>query len=219
MSWDKIKPTDDELLINFPGQCRANWEAIELGTDSALLITNAKCASDMALVDTKLAQITTAGKVSGTALTLLANIPAVAGNIPATNLGNALLASNLDTDGTLAANSDAKIPSQKATKTYVDSKILGAWVDKTSSYGAQQAATDGFVVVYKQYMTNLGNDAIAVYTDSNANPTILRAAISSVGGTTSNTDSVMVPVRKSDYWKVVCTGTTPTTVYWIPLGS
>ena len=29
---------------------------------------------------------------------------------------------NLDTDGTLSANSDDRIPSQKAIKTYVDSK-------------------------------------------------------------------------------------------------
>lgn len=34
-----------------------------------------------------------------------------------------LKASNLDTDGTLAANSDSKIASQKATKTYADTKV------------------------------------------------------------------------------------------------
>lgn len=34
-------------------------------------------------------------------------------------------ASYLDTDGTLAANSDAKVPSQKAVKTYVDTEIAG----------------------------------------------------------------------------------------------
>ncbi len=40
------------------------------------------------------------------------------------NLVNALqlLASNLDIDGTLTANSDTKIPSQKAVKTYADTK-------------------------------------------------------------------------------------------------
>ncbi len=32
--------------------------------------------------------------------------------------------SQLDTDGTLAANSDAKVASQKATKTYIDTQIL-----------------------------------------------------------------------------------------------
>lgn len=33
----------------------------------------------------------------------------------------------LDTDGTLAANSDAKVATQKATKTYVDAAVTGLW--------------------------------------------------------------------------------------------
>lgn len=36
-----------------------------------------------------------------------------------------LKAADLDIDGTLAANSDTKIPSQKATKTYVDTAVTG----------------------------------------------------------------------------------------------
>lgn len=39
------------------------------------------------------------------------------------NLVGALLSSDLDTDGTLVANSDAKIATQKATKTYSDAKV------------------------------------------------------------------------------------------------
>ena len=42
--------------------------------------------------------------------------------------------SQLDTDGTLSANSDTKIASQKATKTYVDAQVSGgATPDATSS--------------------------------------------------------------------------------------
>lgn len=91
MAWNATLPTDNGLLINAPGQIRANWDAIALSTDSNLLITNAKVAANAAIVDTKLAQISTAGKVSGAALTLLPNIPSGAGNIPTANLGNALL--------------------------------------------------------------------------------------------------------------------------------
>jgi hypothetical protein len=40
-----------------------------------------------------------------------------------TQLGNKIETSYLDTDGTLAANSDTKIATQKATKTYADGKI------------------------------------------------------------------------------------------------
>lgn len=43
----------------------------------------------------------------------------------AMDLTGALLTSQLDTDGALAANSDAKVPSQKAVKTYVDTAVTG----------------------------------------------------------------------------------------------
>lgn len=39
--------------------------------------------------------------------------------------GNPTVAADVDTDGTLAANSDSKIATQKATKTYVDNKVAG----------------------------------------------------------------------------------------------
>jgi len=81
-------------------------------------IVNADIKSDAAIVDTKLAQIATAGKVSGAALTSLANIPSGAGDIPKANLDG-----DWDTDGALAANSDVKLATQKATKTYSDTKI------------------------------------------------------------------------------------------------
>lgn len=59
-----------------------------VGTDEILdgEIVNADIAAGAAIVDTKLAQITTAGKVSGAALTSLSSIPAGAGIIPAANL-------------------------------------------------------------------------------------------------------------------------------------
>jgi hypothetical protein len=49
-------------------------------------ITNANFASSIAITDNHLNQITTAAKVSGTALTGLASIPSGAGVIPAANL-------------------------------------------------------------------------------------------------------------------------------------
>jgi hypothetical protein len=145
MSWNKNAVSDDELLINTPALLRANWAAIELGTDAALKITNAKVAAAAGIVDTKLATISTAGKVNGAALTGLASVPAGAGNLPEANLGNAVKGpgSNtdgyiplwdgansktlkagveLDTDGGLTANSDTKVASQKAVKTAVDTK-------------------------------------------------------------------------------------------------
>lgn len=59
-------------------------------TDSAQILPGVIVDSDInasaAIADTKLAQIATASKVSGAALTLLANIPAGAGLIPAANI-------------------------------------------------------------------------------------------------------------------------------------
>ncbi|MBN1869405.1 MAG: hypothetical protein JW847_02360 [Candidatus Omnitrophica bacterium] len=97
MAWDKTKPENDMLLINFPPACRANWDAIELGTDPSLLITNDKVSPSAGIVDTKLAQITTPNKVHGSALTGLASVPSGAGVLPAVNSPNKLKADASDT--------------------------------------------------------------------------------------------------------------------------
>lgn len=84
---------------------------------------------------------------------------------------------------------------------------LGAWVDKSSSYGAQQAATDGFVVV------NLVSSIAYGYTDGNANPTTKRC-----GTEATNANGFVMPVKKNDYWKVILDSGSTITVYWLPLG-
>jgi hypothetical protein len=89
---------------------------------------------------------------------------------------------------------------------------LGSWVDKSASYGAQQAATDGFVLTYTADVSVYHTG----YTDANADPTTIRAK-----GGANNANvyaSICMPVKKGDYWKVVVSSGTPT-VYWIPLGS
>lgn len=85
-AWDKTKPADNEKLVDTPALIRANWDAIETGTDANLLITNAKVSASAGIVDTKLATISTAGKVSGAALTLFANTPSGAGRLPRANV-------------------------------------------------------------------------------------------------------------------------------------
>ena len=97
MAWNATIPQNDELLVNFPALCRANWAAIALGTDAALQTTNAKVAAAAAIVDTKLAQITTPAKVSGVAITLLTSLPAGAGVIPDANSPHKLKADAGDT--------------------------------------------------------------------------------------------------------------------------
>lgn len=96
MAWVKTNPADDALLVNFPANCRANWDAITLGTDAALLIDNAKVAAAAAIADTKLAAIATAAKVSGAALTLLPNIPGGAGDFPLATIPDTLTGKDAD---------------------------------------------------------------------------------------------------------------------------
>ena len=48
-----------------------------------------------------------------------------------TTTSTAILVSNLDTDGTLAANSDTKVASQKAIKTYVDTNYVAMTGNQT----------------------------------------------------------------------------------------
>jgi hypothetical protein len=183
MSWNKNAVSDDELLINTPALLRANWAAIELGTDAALKITNAKVAAAAGIVDTKLATISTAGKVNGAALTGLASVPAGAGNLPEANLGNAVKGpgSNtdgyiplwdgadsktlkagveLDTDGGLTANSDTKVASQKAVKTAVDTKedSLGYTPENVSNKKTSLGSSDTYYPSQKAVQTAI--DAI-----------------------------------------------------------
>ena len=77
------------------------------------------------------------------------------GNIDIANFKSAVI----DADGTLSANSDAKLPTQKATKTYVDTKITGhtkKYVGAISSAGTgtitavvHGCGTDPIVMIYE----------------------------------------------------------------------
>ena len=74
----------DDVIVNADINSAAAIAYSKL--DLALGIVNADVSASAAIVDTKLAQIATASKVSGAALTSLASIPAGAGVIPAVNL-------------------------------------------------------------------------------------------------------------------------------------
>ncbi len=97
---------------------------------------------------------------------------------------------------------------------------LGAWVDKSASYGAQQAATDGIVIAIIN--TNTGSSGVYGYgyTDVNANPTTVRGKLSG-NATINSSGTITMPVKKGDYWKITNgdIGGTVVSVYWIPLGA
>lgn len=78
--------------------------AIESSEITDLTITNGDISSSAAIADSKLATISSAGKVSGAALTSLASIPAGAGIIPDANtsLGGTIESAEIS-DGTITA--------------------------------------------------------------------------------------------------------------------
>jgi hypothetical protein len=97
---------------------------------------------------------------------------------------------------------------------------FGSWVDKSSSYAAQAAATDGFVTVNAS-VGGSSTITISIYTDSGSNPSTVRGAIEIDGDSTPGKGMLFCPVKKGEYWKVVPSSTASLTinVYWIPLGS
>lgn len=95
-------------------------------------------------------------------------------------------------------------------------KAFGSW--QSESGATVQAPTDGFVVVLFQATSGNGSSVLG-YTDGSNPPTTLRCAES---GDYSRTGvvygSFTMPVRKSDYYRVVTQGSAKVTINWIPLG-
>jgi len=165
-------------------------------------------------------QLTTAGKlnIAATEAVLLTGDQTVAGvkSFSSTPLMDAIdektPTAGVTIDGCLikdgqVADSDT-VDGIQATST--DLKPLGTWTAKILST-VYQATTDGFAVAF-YYAIGIGN--LQGYTDS-ANPPTTMVACDLNSDETRGDCSIMFPVKKSDYWKVVGTSGT---VYWIPLG-
>jgi hypothetical protein len=138
--------------------------------------------------------------------------------------------SYLDTDADLAADSDTKVPSQKAVKAYVD--VVDTKVDaRISGFGAwangvfgtsTQALSDGFIVVKAQAIAQSITKILSIKTDASNPPTTIRASVSAnPAGISGGGGAVclMSPVKKNDYYLVQDDGSGFNTevVYFIPL--
>lgn len=100
---------------------------------------------------------------------------------------------------------------QAATKKYVDDNAVSfsTWTNKTSSYGAQQATTNGIVCA-----DFTGAGTIDGYTDGNADPARkVRHAYATAG----DINGITFPVKKNDYWKVIITSGTVDSVWFLSL--
>ena len=85
-------------------------------------------------------------------------------------------------------------------------KIFGLWQTK-SEETTYQADTDGFVIAYAD------NAIVTGLTDGSNPPTTKRAEDGMFG---SARGSIIMPVRKGDYWRVNISATG--VVYWLPFG-
>jgi hypothetical protein len=192
-SWDKALPTDSGKLKDAPGQLRANWQAVETGTDAALQITDAKVAASAAIADTKLATISTAGKVNGAALTGLASVPSGAGVIPVANTPYGTSAYNLvrlDASAKIPAVDGSQITSLTATQIpniSTDKLTSGTLPVGRGGTGATAAAN--------------GASGVVVLNGSTQLPAVSGALLTNITGA-----NIVTPLGA---WNPYSTGTTP----------
>jgi hypothetical protein len=107
----------------------------------------------------------------------------------------------------------------------IGTRVFNAWATKAIDT-IYQAEEDGFVVAFLNCDTDGDRGYLEGMTDSSATPTTVRVAASGHYYTAGNTyvqfNSVTMPVRKDDYWKVLKTetsGTLGTAVFWLPLSA
>jgi hypothetical protein len=127
-------------------------------------ITDYNIAAGAAIATSKLAAITTAGKVSGAALTLLPNIPSGAGLIPVANIDTGTTANKiviLDGSAKLPAVDGSELTGFTAAQTPTDIRIKG-WASVTYS-GGTPTLNDSFNV---SGITDTGTGQLTVTWDT-----------------------------------------------------
>lgn len=161
-----------------------------VGTDEIAdgVITNSDISASAGIVDTKLATISTAGKVSGAALTSLSSTPAGAGVFPAANVPSAAVAQLTSPARSLGTNYQ---------NTSGKNLIIYASIEVTRG----SSATSG------------NHGTATAYMDTASTPTTIVCSCSSTQGTTgaNNEDyqkqviTLMFFVPNNSYYRITAT--------------
>lgn len=167
-------------------------------------IVNADISASAGIEDTKLAQITTAGKVSAAALTSLANTPAGAGVMPSTNVPPSTPAIVQATvSGTIIVSADTvRLTGQTAVMILLKSvRVIGSGTYRITysfrrtgtdsnqanvniyknglAFGIEQFTTLNTLVAYTQDLTFVAGDLVQLYgTNNNKMPSITDCEVS-----------------------------------------
>lgn len=135
------------------------YSLVDNATVSA--IVNADISSSAAIAGSKLATITTAGKVDGSAINNLANIPSGAGNIPSANMSsNAVVKTGSQTVAGVKTFSDGIVSAVTGNVTgnltgNVTGNTTGTHTGSVALNGG--AVTGGTLGVSDQLSHNMGN--------------------------------------------------------------
>jgi hypothetical protein len=109
-------------------------------------LDNTNLASNAAIADSQLSQITTAGKVSGTTLTSLASIPIGAGIIPAANTTNGFTTQNVVTGSRALSNGTTNVYQNTTGKTMQVNIFLLASSGNNCNFKVGNTSTPGSVL-------------------------------------------------------------------------
>lgn len=124
-------------------------------------------------------------------------------------ISTAILVSNLDTDGTLAANSDTKVASQKATKTYVDTNTMALTGNQTvagiktfSSFpiSPSSAPSADYEMANKKYVDDVAFAGVGAATESTPGAAELATQAETDGGT--DDERIVTPKKLATTTKI-----------------
>lgn len=107
---------------------------------------------------------------------------------------------NKDTDGTLSANSDTKYASQKATKTYADTKIASSYLDTD---GTLSANSDSKIATQKATKTYADTKIASSYLDTDGTLAANSdTRIATQKATKTYVDTIVNPIQQSPAIKI-----------------